>query len=106
MRRRTRRSAQPLGRNRGTTLQLLSGSTVSTNFLSEITTLVEPVAGGWRYLFSSQFRARTREGWQHEHASYIVWDVFWGVLGIAVSLAVAGVLVSLAWRSATATVGG
>jgi hypothetical protein len=68
--------------------------------LAEIIAWVEPVVGGWRYLFSPTFRARTHQGWRHEHPGYVVWDVFWGMLGIALSLAAAYFLAPLAWRLA------
>jgi hypothetical protein len=69
------------------------------NALAEISAWIEPVVGGWRYLFSPAFRTRTHEAWRHEHVGYAIWDVFWGVLGIAASLVVAYLLVVLTWQS-------
>lgn len=68
--------------------------------LTEIFAWVEPVVGGWRYLFSPTFRARTHQAWRHEHLGYVVWDVFWGMLGLALSLAAAYFLAVFAWRLA------
>jgi hypothetical protein len=68
-----------------------------SNLVEEITAWLEPIAGGWRFLFSPTFRAQTREAWRHEHTGYVFWDVFWGVLGILVSLATACFLVALTW---------
>ncbi len=69
----------------------------AANLVAEITAWLEPIAGGWRFLFSPSFRARTREAWRHERIGYVIWDVFWGVLGILVSLATACFLVALTW---------
>ena len=71
------------------------------NVLDEFVAWVEPVLNGWRYLFSSAFRARTHESWRHENIGYVIWDVFWGFLGIAVSLVVGYFVVTLAWQFAT-----
>jgi len=54
----------------------------------EVAAWVEPLVGAWRYLLSPAFRARTHEAWRHEHLGYVVWDVFWGMLGFALSLMV------------------
>ena len=56
--------------------------------LSEVVSWIEPIGGGWRYLLSAKFRARTHEAWRYEHLGYVIWDVFWGLAGITVSLAV------------------
>jgi len=69
--------------------------------LAEITAWAEPVVGGWRYVFSPAFRARTHESWQHEHVGYAIWDAFWGLLGLVASLVAAYFLVALAWQLAT-----
>ena len=69
------------------------------NTLAEVAAWIEPVAGGWRYLFSSEFRARTHESWRHEKRGYIIWDVFWAALGVAVSVAILYFVVALAWRA-------
>ena len=71
------------------------------NDLAEVAAWIEPVAGGWRYLLSSAFRARTHESWRHENLGYIIWDVLWGVLGIAASLTVIYFAVKLVVRIAT-----
>ena len=71
------------------------------NALAEVAAWIEPIAGGWRYLLSSDFRARTQESWRHESVGYVIWDVFWGMLGIAASLAVIYFAVALGWRAAT-----
>jgi hypothetical protein len=68
---------------------------------AEVTAWIEPIAGGWRYLFSPTFRAQTHEAWRHEHIGYVVWDVFWGMLGLGLSLAVVYLLAALAWQVAT-----
>jgi hypothetical protein len=60
----------------------------ASSVLSEVVAWIEPIGGGWRYILSSKFRARTHEGWRHEHVGYVVWDVFWGLAGIAVSLVI------------------
>jgi hypothetical protein len=65
--------------------------------LAEIAAWVEPIVGGWRYLLSPTFRARTHEAWRHERVGYVVWDILWGVLGLAASLAIAWFLVALTW---------
>ena len=69
----------------------------AASLVAEITAWLEPIAGGWRFLFSPSFRVRTRESWRHERIGYVIWDVFWGVLGILVSLATACFLVALTW---------
>ena len=69
----------------------------AANLVAEITAWLEPIAGGWRFLFSPSFRARTREAWRHERIGFVIWEVFWGVAGILVSLAIACILVALAW---------
>jgi len=69
--------------------------------LGEVAAWVEPVVGGWRYLLSPAFRARTHETWRHEHIGYVVWDVLWGILGLALSLVVAYFFAALAWQVAT-----
>jgi len=71
------------------------------HLLDEFVAWVEPVANGWRYLFSAGFRARTHEAWRHEHIGYVIWDIFWGLLGIAVSLAIVYFAVMWAWQVAT-----
>ena len=58
------------------------------NVLSEVVSWIEPLGGGWRYILSPKFRARTHEGWRHERLGYVVWDVFWGLAGIALSLVI------------------
>ena len=58
------------------------------SLLDEVVAWVEPVVNGWRYLLSAAFRARTHESWRHENIGYVIWDVFWGLLGITVSLVV------------------
>ena len=70
--------------------------------LVEIASWIEPAASGWRYLFSSKYRARTREGWRHESIGYVLHDVFWGVLGVVVSIALAVFLGFLVWQIAVA----
>lgn len=70
------------------------------NVLAEVVAWVEPVAGGWRYLFSRGFRARIHESWRHESIGYIMWDVFWGILGIAASLTIGYFVVARVWRVA------
>lgn len=69
--------------------------------LAEILDWVEPAAGGWRYIFSSAFRARTHDSWRDEHIGYVISDVFWGVLGIVVSLGVVSILAVLVWEATT-----
>jgi hypothetical protein len=69
--------------------------------LAEILDWVEPAAGGWRYLFSSAFRARIHAAWRLEGVAHVFWDVFWGAIGVLVSLGVAYVLLALAWDAAT-----
>jgi hypothetical protein len=69
--------------------------------LAEVTAWIEPIVGGLRYLLSPTFRAQTHEAWRHEHTGYVVWDVFWGMLGLALSLAVVYRLAALAWQVAT-----
>jgi hypothetical protein len=68
--------------------------------LAEVVAWIEPVAGGWRYLLSRDFRAQTHESWRHESIGYIVWDVFWGFLGIAASLTAGYFVIALMWRAA------
>ena len=58
------------------------------NVLSEVVSWIEPIGGGWRYILSPKFRARTHDGWRHERLGYVVWDVFWGLAGIALSLVI------------------
>ena len=70
------------------------------NALAEVAAWIEPVVAGWRYLLSSSFRARTHEAWRHESMGYIVWDVFLGVIGVALSLIVVYFAVVLGWRIA------
>jgi hypothetical protein len=70
-------------------------------FLAEILDWVEPAAGGWRYLFSPAYRARTHAAWRLESVAHVIWDVFWGALGVAVSLGVAYVFLAIAWDAAT-----
>lgn len=69
--------------------------------LAEVGAWVEPVVGGWRYLLSPAFRARTHEAWRHEHVGYVVCDVFWGMLGFALSLVVGYFFAALAWHLVT-----
>ena len=71
------------------------------NALADLAAWIEPVVGGWRYLLFSDFRARTRESWRHESVGYIIWDMFWGVLGIAAPLAVIYFAAALGWRAAS-----
>lgn len=71
---------------------------MTTSLSAEIISWVEPVAGGWRYIVSSQFRRRMHEAWKHERVVYMAWDIFWGALGVVASLAVAGYLISLALK--------
>jgi hypothetical protein len=66
--------------------------------LVEIASWVEPAVGGWRYLFSSKYRAQTHEGWRHESIGYVLWDVFWGALSIVVSIAIAAFVGFLLWE--------
>jgi len=50
---------------------------------------------GWRFLFSSTYRAQTRERWRYERAWHVVWDVLCGLAGVVFSLLVAWFLVAL-----------
>ena len=70
------------------------------NALAEVVAWIEPIAGGWRYLLSRDFRARTHASWRHESIGYVIWDVVWGILGIAVSLTVGYFIVAAGWRAA------
>ena len=54
--------------------------------LSEVVSWIESIGGGWRYILSPTFRARIHEAWRHEHVGYVIWDVFWGLAGITLSL--------------------
>jgi hypothetical protein len=69
--------------------------------LAEILDWVELAAGGWRYLFSSAYRARTHAAWRLEGVAHVIWDVFWGALGVVVSIGVAYVFFEIAWDAAT-----
>ena len=70
--------------------------------LAEMAAWIEPIMGGWRYLLSPDFRARTHESWRHENTGYVIWEVFWGVLGITMSVGVACFAAVLIWRAAVA----
>lgn len=50
---------------------------------------------GWRYLMSGSFRRDTHERWKHERAGRVVWDVVCGAAGIAASVLLLYVLISL-----------
>ena len=43
---------------------------------------------GWRFMFSSTYRAEIRERWRNERVWYVVWDVLCGLAGITFSLLV------------------
>jgi hypothetical protein len=68
--------------------------------LAEVVAWIEPIGGGWRYILSPTFRARTHDAWRHEHIGYVIWDVFWGVAGVAASLAIVYFLVASAFGPA------
>ena len=65
--------------------------------LAEITAWLEPALAGWRYLLSSNYRARKHHDWRHENVGYAIFDVVGGIVGIAVSVAVAGMAAWLIW---------
>jgi len=50
---------------------------------------------GWRYLLSSSFRAETHARWKEETVFRVTWDVACGAAGVAFTLLVAYVLISL-----------
>jgi hypothetical protein len=54
--------------------------------LIELAECLEPAVGGWRFLFSSLYRARKRRDWRHEHTGYMVLDVIFGTLGVGVTI--------------------
>jgi hypothetical protein len=51
--------------------------------------------GGWRYLGSSEFRSETHARWKDESMWRVLWDVVCGVAGIAFTLLLLYVLISL-----------
>ena len=51
--------------------------------------------GGWRFVFSTSFRCETRERWKRQSWLWIVWEVVCGVAGIAFTLLLVYVVVSL-----------
>lgn len=51
--------------------------------------------GGWRFVFSASFRRETRARWRHESSLRIVWDMSCGVAGIAFTLLLVHVVISL-----------
>jgi len=61
--------------------------------LAEITAWAEPATGGWRYLFSTAYRAQKRTDWRHEHVGYMILDILGGIIGVGVTLAIAVFLV-------------
>jgi hypothetical protein len=50
---------------------------------------------GWRYLFSSSYRQQIHSGWKSDRWYYIAWDVVCGVAGLAFSLFLLYLVVSL-----------
>jgi len=53
------------------------------------------VFGGWRFVFSPSFRQKTRARWKDESWLRIAWDVLCGVAGVAFSLLLVYVIISL-----------
>ena len=56
---------------------------------------VRAAFGGWRFVFSASSRRETRARWEHESWLRIVWDVSCGVAGIAFTLLLVYVVISL-----------
>ena len=51
--------------------------------------------GGWRFVFSTSFRRGTAVRWEHERWLRKFWDIVCGVSGIAFTLFLVYVLISL-----------
>ena len=69
--------------------------------LAEISAWVEPALAGWRYLLSPTYRARKHHDWRHERVGYAIFDVVVGIIGVAVSLALAVTVELLFWAWAS-----
>lgn len=50
---------------------------------------------GWRYLFSSSFRAETHARWRQETPLWVLSDILCGVAGIAFTLVIVYLVISL-----------
>jgi hypothetical protein len=50
---------------------------------------------GWRYLFSPSYRQQIHAGWKSDRWYYNAWDVVCGVAGLAFSLFLLYLIVSL-----------
>ena len=61
----------------------------------EFTDWFRAAFGGWRFVFSASFRRETRARWKHESSLRIVWDVLCGLAGIAFTLLLVYVVISL-----------
>lgn len=61
----------------------------------EFTDWIRAAFGGWRFVFSSTFRGETRARWMQESWLRVVWDIVCGVAGIAFTLLLAYVIISL-----------
>ena len=64
---------------------------------AEIAAWAELGLAGWRYLVSPTYRARKHHDWRHEKVGYVILDVVGGIVGVAVSVAFAGIVVLLVW---------
>jgi len=51
--------------------------------------------GGWRFVFSPSFRCETRARWEQESWLRVVWDILCGIAGIAFTLLLIYVVISL-----------
>jgi hypothetical protein len=66
--------------------------------LSDFTAWAEPAVAGWRYLYSSAYRARKHNDWRLEHYGYVILDILGGIIGISVSIFVVGILGIVAFQ--------
>ena len=64
---------------------------------AEIAAWAELILAGWRYLFSSTYRARKHHDWHHEHVGYVILDVVGGIVGVALGVAIAYIAVMFVW---------
>jgi hypothetical protein len=73
----------------------LSGNLMSALEALEFIDWFRAAFAGWRFLFSSTYRAQKRERWRQERVWYVVGEVTCGLAGIVFSLVVVWFLVAL-----------
>lgn len=63
--------------------------------IGEVFEWLSAATAGWRFLFSRVYREKVLSGWRDESPYSVAWDIICGLAGIALTIALVVLIISL-----------